>query len=161
MVRALDEILDELGSRRHRRRAGPHPEPDRRHRLTHRRGGQVPEDAAEDRPGHLQPPGPGDPLGIDATSRYEAILEGRDRDALDFDSTSPYNTRKIAGLPPTPIAAPGRGAIEAALAPADGPWLFYVLQDAEGHHFFTESADEFARAKAECRDKGLGCGLSR
>ncbi len=100
----------------------------------------------------------GIPLGIDATSRYEAELAGRDREDVDFESTSPYNTRRIAGLPPTPIAAPGRSSIEAALNPADGPWIFYVLQDAEGHHFFTESAREFERAKAECARKDLGCG---
>jgi UPF0755 protein len=98
------------------------------------------------------------PLGIDATSRYEAVLAGRPREDVDFNSKSPYNTRKFAGLPPTPIAAPGQSSIEAALNPADGPWIFYVLQDAQGHHFFTDSAKEFAAAKAECKRKGLGCG---
>ena len=68
----------------------------------------------------------GEPLGIDATSRYEAVLAGRDRDDIDLESESPYNTRLNAGLPPTPIALPGRAALEAALAPADGPWIFYV-----------------------------------
>lgn len=100
----------------------------------------------------------GIPLGIDATSRYEAILAGRDRDALDFQSDSPYNTRRTLGLPPTPIAAPGRGAIEAALNPEPGPWTFYVLMDAEGNHFFTDSNQEFLRAKEACRQQGLGCG---
>jgi len=100
----------------------------------------------------------GMPLGIDATSRYEAELAGRDRGDIDFDSDSPYNTRKIAGLPPTPIAAPGRASIEAALNPADGPWTYYVLQDAEGNHFFTDSDSEFLAAKDRCRENGLGCG---
>jgi UPF0755 protein len=98
------------------------------------------------------------PLGIDATSRYEAELAGRDRGDIDFTSDSPYNTRKVQGLPPTPIASPGRASIEAALAPADGPWIFYVLQDAEGHHFFTDSSSEFSEAKQRCADLGLGCG---
>jgi UPF0755 protein len=100
----------------------------------------------------------GIPLGIDATSRYEAELAGRDRSDIDFDSSSPYNTRRQAGLPPTPIAAPGRASLEAALAPADGPWIYYVLIDAKGHHLFTDSAQEFERAKAECKRQGLGCG---
>ncbi|MEO6317549.1 MAG: endolytic transglycosylase MltG [Acidimicrobiales bacterium] len=100
----------------------------------------------------------GIPLGIDATSRYEAILAGRDRGQLDFESDSPYNTRRIAGLPPTPIAAPGRASIEAALNPADGPWIYYVLEDAEGNHFFTESDREFLAAKERCRQNDLGCG---
>ena len=97
-------------------------------------------------------------LGIDATSRYEAEIAGRDREDIDFDSDSPYNTRRQQGLPPTPIASPGRASIEAALNPADGPWIYYVLENADGHHFFTESNSEFLAAKARCRENGLGCG---
>lgn len=100
----------------------------------------------------------GIPLGIDATSRYEAEVVRGDRDKIDFSSSSPYNTRKVKGLPPTPIAAPGRASIEAALNPADGPWIYYVLEDSAGNHFFTESNQEFLAAKARCRDAGLGCG---
>lgn len=100
----------------------------------------------------------GIPLGIDATSRYEAEISGRGRDALDFDSDSPYNTRRVAGLPPTPIAAAGRASIAAALAPAEGDWIYYVLADDQGNHVFTASFSEFNRAKAECKRKGLGCG---
>lgn len=100
----------------------------------------------------------GIPLGIDATSRYEAELAGRDRGDIDFESDSPYNTRRHQGLPPTPIASPGRASIEAALNPADGPWIYYVLQDAEGHHLFTDSNREFINAKKRCADLGLGCG---
>ena len=97
-------------------------------------------------------------LGIDATSRYEAEIAGRDREDIDFESDSPYNTRRQVGLPPTPIASPGRASIEAALNPIEGPWIYYVLEDAEGNHFFTESNSEFLAAKARCRDAGLGCG---
>ncbi len=100
----------------------------------------------------------GMPLGIDATSRYEAEIEGRDRGDIDFQSSSPYNTRRVRGLPPTPIASPGRASIEAALNPADGPWIYYVLEDEEGHHFFTESDAEFLAAKRRCEAAGLGCG---
>jgi UPF0755 protein len=105
----------------------------------------------------------GEPLGIDATSRYEAVLAGRDRDDVDFESDSPYNTRINAGLPPTPIAAPGRLALEAALSPEEGPWIFYVRDpNAErtppGGHFFTDSAAEFSEVKAECEAADLGCG---
>ena len=100
----------------------------------------------------------GIPLGIDATSRYEAELEGRDRGSIDFGSDSPYNTRKSPGLPPTPIASPGRASIEAAMNPEDGPWIYYVLEDADGNHLFTDDYDEFLRAKNECEAAGLGCG---
>lgn len=100
----------------------------------------------------------GIPLGIDATSRYEAEISGRDREQLDFTSQSPYNTRRVQGLPPTPIAGAGRAAFEAALNPEPGPWIFYVLADAEGHHFFTDSSREFQQAKQECIRLNLGCG---
>lgn len=105
----------------------------------------------------------GEPLGIDATSRYEAVLAGRDRDDIDLESDSPYNTRRQAGLPPTPIAMPGRAALEAALAPAEGPWIYYVRdpdtsRTPEGGHFFTDSAREFEEVKDECEAAGLGCG---
>jgi UPF0755 protein len=105
----------------------------------------------------------GEPLGIDATSRYEAELAGRDREDIDLESDSPYNTRRNPGLPPTPIAAPGRLALEAALSPADGPWIFYVRdpdpsRTPPGGHFFTDSAREFENVKAQCEEAGLGCG---
>ena len=100
----------------------------------------------------------GIPLGIDATSRYEAEISGRDREDLDFDSDSPYNTRRVAGIPPTPIAAAGQASLEGALDPAEGDWIYYVLQDEQGNHLFTDSFQEFNRAKAECARLGLGCG---
>lgn len=96
----------------------------------------------------------GMPLGIDATSRYEAEGNGTE---LDFESDSPYNTRIEPGLPPTPIASPGRDSLDAALNPATGPELYYVLES-EGQHFFTSSFDEFQEKKDECEAKGLGCG---
>lgn len=96
----------------------------------------------------------GTPLGIDATSAYLAEKEGTD---LDFESESPYNTRTNAGLPPTPIASPSRASLDAALNPAVGNELYYVLEE-EGQHFFTADYDEFLAKKAECEAKGLGCG---
>ncbi|WP_436796203.1 endolytic transglycosylase MltG [Actinospongicola halichondriae] len=100
----------------------------------------------------------GIPLGIDATNRYEAELAGRSRDDIDFSSDSPYNTRRVQGLPPTPIAAAGRASLEAALNPEPGDWLYYVLADAQGHHTFAETNSEFLAAKQECIRLDLGCG---
>ena len=68
---------------------------------------------------------------------------------------SPYNTYKIPGLPPGPIAGPGRAALEAALAPPPAPWIFYVLSDADGRHAFAETGAEFERLKAQAARKGL------
>jgi UPF0755 protein len=97
----------------------------------------------------------GQPLQIDATVQY-ALGDGKPRlSTEDLQVDSPYNTYLHTGLPPTPIASPGEASIEAAIRPADGPWLFYVLIDGDGHHAFTASATEFARLKDEARRKGL------
>jgi UPF0755 protein len=95
-------------------------------------------------------------LGIDATVIYARGPErtGPITDA-DLAIDSPYNTRLNPGLPPTPIAMPSRSALEAALQPAEGPWLYYVLADADGRHFFTDDYDEFLRVRDESRAAGL------
>ncbi len=103
----------------------------------------------------------GIPLGVDATICY--VLGERPCELTESDLAidSPFNSRTQAGLPPTPIAAPGRAAIEAALNPAPGPWLYYVLDpeaEIEGGHFFTDDYSEFLAKKQECADAGLGCG---
>lgn len=94
-------------------------------------------------------------LGIDATIRYELGKPTGPLLRSELERDSPYNTRTRAGLPPTPIANPGRAALEAALHPADGPWLYYVIADAAGHHTFATTDAEFQRAKAAARAKGL------
>jgi UPF0755 protein len=100
------------------------------------------------------------PLQIDATSCFAKHEPGCTLTAEDLESDSPYNTRNRPGLIPTPIASPGRASIEAALNPAAGDWLYYVL-DAEandGTHVFTADYDVFVEAKQRCADAGLGCG---
>jgi UPF0755 protein len=54
---------------------------------------------------------------------------------------TPYNTYKIKGLPPGPIASPGLDAIEAALYPADTPYLFFVSRKDSTHHFSSTLAE--------------------
>lgn len=95
-------------------------------------------------------------LGIDAVDNYGAELAGVDVAAFR-ETAQPYNTRRVKGLPPTPIGAPGDYALEAAFAPADGPWLYYVLTD-PGVHTFAVTDAEFQAAKQICVQKGLGCG---
>jgi UPF0755 protein len=92
-------------------------------------------------------------LEIDATVEY-AVGHAK-LTAKDLQSGSPYNTYTHTGLPPTPIAAPGEAAIRAALQPADGDWIYYVLASEKGEHAFTNSYQEFLRLKAEARAKGL------
>jgi UPF0755 protein len=89
------------------------------------------------------------PLGVDATVRYAVNKWTGDLTEKDLKIDSPYNTRVKNGLPPAPIASPGIAALKAALGPADVDYLYYVLNDSEGHHFFTASYDEFLRAKQQ------------
>jgi UPF0755 protein len=87
-------------------------------------------------------------LGIDATLRYgfgipptESIRQSQ------LDSDNPYNTRKLAGLPPTPIANPGLASLQAAARPARTNYLFFVRKPDKVHHFFTASEREFENYK--------------
>jgi peptidoglycan lytic transglycosylase G len=87
-------------------------------------------------------------LGIDATLRYglgipptESIRQSQ------LDSDNPYNTRKLAGLPPTPISNPGLAAMQAAARPARTNYLFFVRKPDKVHHFFTASEREFENYK--------------
>lgn len=94
-------------------------------------------------------------LGIDATVYYALGRRGGSLNRTDLDVDSPYNTRKFPGLPPTPIAIPGRASLEAAINPEPGPWLYYVLADASGVHAFSEGYQEFLDNVDAAREKGL------
>jgi UPF0755 protein len=93
-------------------------------------------------------------LQIDATVQYALHTNWR-LSTKDLAVNSPYNTYAHEGLPPTPIASPGEDSIRAALHPAAGPWLYYVLISKDGRHAFTSDPDEFARLKQDARRKGL------
>jgi UPF0755 protein len=94
-------------------------------------------------------------LGIDATVIYALGERKNSLTGSDLEVDSPYNTRKVTGLPPTPIGAPGAAAIRAAANPADGPWLYYVLTDCDGSHSFSVDYDDFLVDKAEYQN--LSC----
>lgn len=88
-------------------------------------------------------------LGLDSTVNY--IFQKRGvptKDMLDKDS--PYNTRLHPGLPPGPIGNPGDAAIKAAVAPAPGPWLYFVTVNLKtGETLFTDSDAEFQKYAAQ------------
>jgi UPF0755 protein len=84
------------------------------------------------------------PLGIDATLRYGLdIPPTKSIRQSQLQSDNPYNTRKLAGLPPTPIANPGLASMQAAAHPAGVKYLFFVRKPDRVHHFFTASESEF------------------
>lgn len=85
----------------------------------------------------------GMPLQLDSTVHY--LKNTRGEIFLSNNSTklkSPYNTYQNYGLPPAPIGNPGLAALKAAIAPADGDWLFFITV-APGDTRFTKSFSEF------------------
>ncbi len=112
----------------------------------------------------------GMPLQIDATLYYNSP------DGLTFEelkaTDTPYNSYLYSGLPPTPIANPGRAAIKAALNPSPNPqlsdkicvdikkasncaYLYYVLSDAKGGHTFAATEQDHDRNVEISRAAGL------
>lgn len=88
----------------------------------------------------------GMPLQADPTVQY-AIGEHRTRVLYrDLKIDSPYNTYRNRGLPPGPIASPGRASIEAALFPANVPYRYFVAHP-DGHHEFRVTFEEHTAAR--------------
>jgi UPF0755 protein len=86
--------------------------------------------------------GSGQRLQLDSTVNYPLDLHALRTNADDRAKPGPYNSYAVAGLPPTPIAAPGKDAIEAALAPAEGQWQYFVRCEKDGSSCFAKTLDE-------------------
>lgn len=85
----------------------------------------------------------GEPLGIDATTRFATDNWTEPLTESDLASDSPYNTRNHQGLPPGPIGNPGLASIEAAANPAKTDvWLYVVKPGTCGEHVFSSSLAE-------------------
>lgn len=92
-------------------------------------------------------------LQIDATVLYAKGEAGTRVLTTDTDIESPWNTYEVTGLPPTPIAAPGRSALDAAANPADTEFTFYVVCDFDtGEHAFAETFAQHQRNQARYRE---------
>ena len=88
-------------------------------------------------------------LECDPTTIYAALLDNRYRGKIhksDLASSNPYNTYKNAGLPPGPIANPGAAAMQAALAPAETKFLYFVAKPSGGSHRFSATLAEHEKA---------------
>ncbi len=98
----------------------------------------------------------GMPLQIDSTLCYiKGGCGGTGPTDADKAADSPYNTYKVTGLPPTPIASVTEANLTAALNPANVPYLYYVIADASGKHAFATTYEEHQRNVAAARAKGL------
>jgi UPF0755 protein len=89
----------------------------------------------------------GMPLQCDPTVIYALMRQGRWNGNLrrvDLQMDSPYNTYRYRGLPPGPIAAPGRASLEAAVRPADVDFLYFVSRN-DGTHVFAKTLAEHNR----------------
>ena len=110
------------------------------------------------------------PLQIDASLYYQQDASRPFSELRRLDT--PYNTYMYAGLPPTPIANPGRASIQAALNPAANPsigdpicvdlpkkqpclYLYYVLADKDGRHVFAATAEQHEENVRKAREAGL------
>jgi UPF0755 protein len=89
-------------------------------------------------------------LEMDSTLMYGLNKYGIAATNADLKSDSPYNTYRLLGLPPGPICNPGDHAIEAALNPAAGRWLWFVTTDPKkGITKFTDNEAEFFKFRDE------------
>ncbi len=81
-------------------------------------------------------------LDADPTIQY-ALGDWRELSLADLELESPYNTYRVAGLPPTPICSPGQAALEGAAKPAQVPYFYFVAKsDGTGGHAFAVTLEE-------------------
>jgi UPF0755 protein len=84
------------------------------------------------------------PLQADPTVQFAVGKDGKALTRADLQVESPYNTYRRQGLPPGPIGAPSRAAIEAAVKPAAVNYLYFVSVDDRRHHFSANLAEHNA-----------------
>jgi UPF0755 protein len=81
-------------------------------------------------------------LDADPTVQY-ALGDWKELSLGDLETDSPYNTYRVAGLPPTPICSPGQAALEGAAKPEKNPYFYFVAKnDGTGDHAFAKTLEE-------------------
>lgn len=89
-------------------------------------------------------------LGSDVTYQYASRLAGTENNLF---IKSPYNTRQVVGLPPTPIASPSKSSLLAVAKPADTDYLYFVAGDDEKTYFAKTLAEHESFVKRFCIKK--------
>ena len=95
------------------------------------------------------------PLQLDSTVNYALGTTKTRITTRDTQTPSRYNTYLHRGLPPTPINSPGEMALQAALHPAAGNWMYFVTIDKSGRSAFAASYPQFLKLKAAARRSGV------
>jgi UPF0755 protein len=93
-------------------------------------------------------------LQYDSTINYVLDRPAIRTSDADRDKVGAYNTYGNSGLPPTPISAPGEGALKAAAAPEQGAWLYFVKCEKDGTSCFATTDDEHEANKNKARANG-------
>jgi len=102
-------------------------------------------------------------LEYDVTWNYGELMEGRkalqskdmDMNALRDPDSNAWSTHAHKGLPPTPIGNPGKPALEGAMNPPEGKWLYFVAVDKEGTTKFAETLAEHEQNILEAQSNGV------
>ncbi len=98
----------------------------------------------------------GTALQMDSTVLYALGRDGGPVTSADLKNPSPYNTYLHKGLPPTPTCFPSEAALNAALHPPAGPWLFFVVVQSDGTEAFSTTFAGQLANEALAKQRGVG-----
>lgn len=101
-------------------------------------------------------------LEMDVTTNYGLQLQGKSaKESKDLtkseleDPKNTYNTRVHEGLPPTAINSPGEVALQGAMSPPEGKWLYFVAIDKQGHSEFAEKYADHLKNEKKAKENGV------
>ena len=98
-------------------------------------------------------------LEMDSTTNYTAAETNIDVNGDNYKADTRWNTYRVSGLPPTPIATVGEKALNAMLDPPKGDWLYFITVDQQGTTKFSATFEEHLRnRKIACDNKFLTTG---
>lgn len=100
-------------------------------------------------------------LEMDSTANYTAAITNIDVHGDAYKADNKWNTYRVKGLPPTPIASVGQKALDAVVHPLAGNWKYFITVDKEGTTLFAATFEEHKKNRQQaCANKFLtvGCG---